>query len=67
MRKTLMATALALALCCTAFAGEMNTPPVMTEPSPSPLQGPSVDVENDAPGGLTQMALDLLTVLPSLL
>lgn len=31
MRKTLTTVALMLALCCTAFAGEMSTPPVASQ------------------------------------
>jgi hypothetical protein len=66
MRKTLLTAALVLALCYSALAGDMHTPPVAPDP-PGPSQEQSVDAVNDAPGGLTQIALDLLTLLPSLL
>ncbi len=67
MRKTLLAAALVLALCCSALAGDIHTPPVAPDPPPGTSQELSVDAENNAPGGLTQIALDLLTLLPSLL
>jgi len=73
MRKTLMTAALVLAFSCPVFAGEMHTPP-----APEPLQANIVQepetqatIEDGTQGtfqnGVTQAALELLAVLPSLL
>ena len=82
MRKTLTTAALLLALSCPALAGEMHTPGSPTPPPPptSAVQEPTDDAtpdgETPAPGVtstpgasdiLTQTALDLLALLPSLL
>ena len=76
MRKTMMTAALLLALSCPALAGEMATPgsPAPPPPPPSAVQEPTDDVTlNDdlhTPGVsdiLTETALDLLALLPSLL
>jgi hypothetical protein len=70
MRKTLTTAALVFALSCHAWAGIMQTPPA---PQPTPdsatqdgatLNG---EIQNDAPDSLTQTALELLAVLPSIL
>ena len=75
MRKTLTTAALLLALGCPVFAGEMHTPPA-PEPTPAsttqePVEGATLNGEIHIPPaaseGLTQIALDLLAVLPSLL
>ena len=66
MRKISLTAALVLALCYSALAGDIHTPPVAPDPL-EPSQEQSVDAENDAPDGLTQIALELLTLLPSLL
>jgi hypothetical protein len=70
MRKTLTTAALLLAFSCPALAGEMGTP---GSPAPPPTtanaaQEPTTDgdMPNGAPDSLTQVALDLLAVLPSL-
>jgi hypothetical protein len=79
MRKTLGVAALMLALCCPALAGEMPTPPAPQPPTATAAQEPTGgDIQNDQPtlngemptlplDGLTQLALDLLAALPSLL
>ena len=75
MRKTLGVAALMLALCCSALAGEMPTPPAPTPPqSASATQEPrdaaTLNGEVETPGvsgSLTQTALDLLALLPSLI
>ena len=74
MRKTLTTAALLLALSCPVFAGEMHTPPAPEPPSASTTQelteGATLNGEMHTPGvseSLMQTALDLLTVLPSLL
>jgi hypothetical protein len=66
MRKTISVAALLLALTCPAYAGEMqNDSP---KPQASTVQAPTVDgdIQNDAADRLTEIALDLLAVLPSL-
>ena len=71
MRKTLTTAALLLALSCPALAGEMGTP---GSPAPPPtskaVQEPTDGETHTAQGaseGLTQIALELLALLPSLL
>lgn len=73
MRKTLGVAALMLAFCCPARAGEMPTPPA-PQPQGMTLEGPTLNGVMHTPGiseslseSLTQTALELLTVLPSLL
>jgi len=76
MRKTLTTAALMLALCCPTFAGEMHTgspTPPLPQPA-SAVEEPADDATPDGeiytpglPDSLTQVALDLLAVLPSLL
>lgn len=70
MRKTLGVAALTLAFCCPALAGEIPNPPAPTPPpSESATQEPTANgiMGNDAPDSLTQIALDLFALLPSLL
>jgi hypothetical protein len=69
MRKTLTTVALMLALSCPALAGEMHTPGSPTPPPSSATQEPTADgiIHGDKTDSLTQTALDLLAVLPSLL
>ncbi len=73
MRKTLTTAALVLTLSCHAWAGIMQTPPAPQPPPGSAtqeltggemLQG---EMPNDVADSLTQTALELLAVLPSLL
>jgi hypothetical protein len=60
MRKTLTTVALLLALSCTAFAGEMSTPPAPTPPNSTQTQGAPVITDT-----LIQIVLDVLvSVLP---
>jgi hypothetical protein len=68
MRKTLTTAALLLAFSCPALAVEMPTPPA-PQPSNVTAQEPSGGEIGTpgASGSLTQMALDLLAALPSLL
>jgi hypothetical protein len=77
MRKTLTTAALLLALCCVSFAGEMHTPGAPApppEPTPTsavqePTGGETLNGEISTPGvsdSLTEVALELLAVLPSL-
>lgn len=68
MRKTVSIAALLLALTCSTYAGEMgndsHTPP------PAPIaQEPTTDgiMPDGATDSLTQIALDLLAALSSLL
>ena len=78
MRKTLTTAALLLAFSCPALAGEMGTP---GSPAPPPTTASAVqeptdapdepttegEMPNDAPDSVTQTALGLLALLPSLL
>jgi hypothetical protein len=74
MRKILYVAALMLALGCPALAGEIPNPPA-PEPTPSSaVQQPADDAmlngDISTPGVsdiLTEAALDLLAVLPTLL
>ena len=82
MGKAIRASALILLLACSARAGWMGndspTPPPPSQPA-SAVQEPTAggevtagetttgEIPNDTPGTLTQIALDLLAVLPSLL
>lgn len=77
MRKTIRASVMILLLACSAQAGWMPN----GSPTPPPQPATTVQEPTDAPrepmtqattedgtqGTLTQIALDLLTVLPSLL
>lgn len=73
MRKTLGVCLLVLLLTGSTSAGIMpnglSEPP--PPPPPSPIQEPKAntdgDIQNDAPDSLTEVALDLLALLPSLL
>lgn len=75
MRKTLTTVALLLALSCTALGGEIHTPPAPAPPPASATQEPTdgatlSGIMQTPPVGsesLTQTALELLAVLPSLL
>jgi hypothetical protein len=70
MRKAISVSALVLALACSAHAGEMKN----DSPQPPPQQSASTTVEPTAEGimqngaaeSLTQIALSVLAVLPSL-
>ena len=63
MRKTLMTAALVLAFCCTAFAGEMHTPPIAPDPDSTQVQ--SADSNTVATDSLIQTLLDVIvSVLP---
>ena len=76
MRKTLGVAALILAFCCPALAGEIHTTGAPTPPPASAVQEPTDDatlngempnlgeIPNDV---LTQTALELLALLPSIL
>jgi hypothetical protein len=68
MRKTISVAALLLALTCPAYAGDMpNVTPVPPQIGNAP-QAPTFDgeMQNDSADRLTEIALDLLAVLPSL-
>ena len=75
MRKTLATAALVFALSCHAWAGIMQTPPAPQPPPDSATQetadGVTLNGEMLTPPGasdsLTEIALELLAVLPSLL
>lgn len=79
MLKAARISALILLLACSARAGVMQnetpTPPPPPQPANSTqeptntIQEPSADgyMQNGAPSGLTQIALEVLAVLPSLL
>jgi len=70
MRKAISVSALILAFVCSAHAGDMQNdktgPP--PQPSTSVTQQPTTDgeMQNDVADSLTQIALDLLSVFPSL-
>ena len=71
MRKTLTTVALLLALSCTAFGGEMSTPPAPAPP-PAPasaMQEPTATDEETTGAAdiLTQIALDLASIALPLL
>ena len=75
MRKTLTTVALLLALSCTAFGGEMSTPPApASQPQPTPTRTGAVQepttTDEDTTGAaetLTQVALNLVSSVLSLL
>jgi hypothetical protein len=69
MRKTLITAALIFGLCCPALAGEMHTPAAPAPPPPASATPETTgdEIPNDMPDGLTEIALDLLALLPSLL
>jgi hypothetical protein len=69
MRKTVITAALVLAFCCPALAGEMHTPAAPAPPPPaSATPEPAGDeIPGDVPDSLTEIALELLALLPSLL
>lgn len=71
MRRTVQIVALMLALSTSVTAGIMQCPVASPTPEPtaSATQEPSVGgiMQNDVAGSLTQTALDLLALLPSLL
>jgi hypothetical protein len=79
MLKAARISALILLLACSARAGVMQNetpapPPPPSQPANSiqeptdTFQEPTANgyMQNDAPSGLTQIALDMLAVLPSL-
>jgi hypothetical protein len=68
MRKTISVAALLLALTCPTYAGEIpNFSPAPPQIS-NTAQAPTTDgeMQNDSADRLTEVALDLLAVLPSL-
>lgn len=69
MRKTICVAALLLALTYPTYAGDMPNGSPTPPPTPSTSQAPTTDgdMQNDAADVLTQTALDVLAVLPSLL
>ena len=69
MLKALRTSAMLLALVGAARAGEVLTPPAAPPLNQNIAQQPAKDgyTDADAPETLTQIALDLLAVLPSLL
>lgn len=69
MRKTLGVCALVLLLSGSALAGEMpNLSPAPPTPTGAALESTAGgEMPNDAADSLTQIALDLLAALPSLL
>ncbi len=68
MLKAIRVSAMLLALAGSAYAGEMLTPPA-PQPQANTVQEPTADgiIYGDAPESLTQVALELLALLPSLL
>jgi len=76
MRKAFSVAALVLALGCPVFAGEIHNPAPQPTPSATqetPItQAPTADfepstIDETEAASLTEIALDLLAVLPSLL
>jgi hypothetical protein len=77
MVKAIRTSALLLLLTCSAQAGIMqNEAPAPPPPQPASAVQETTDtsqetsangyIQNDAPSGLTQVALEVLAVLPSL-
>lgn len=70
MRKTLIAAALVLALCCPAWAGIIHTPgSPRPEPTPTDTAQEPTTTNEDTTGAtetLTQIALDLVSSVLSL-
>lgn len=77
MRKVIGVSALVLALVCSAHAGEMQngitgTPPqssaTATQQTATATQQPTTggDMQNDVTDSLTQIALSVIAVVPSL-
>ena len=78
MVKAIRTSALLLLLACSAQAGIMQNDAPKPPPPPQPTsavqeptdtsQEPTANgyMQNDAPSGLTQIALEMLAVLPSL-
>lgn len=78
MLKTIRVSALILLLACSAQAGiiqnEAPAPPPPSQPAnfvqeptdPSQETSANGDMQNDAPSALTQIALEMLAVMPSL-
>ncbi len=64
MRKTLGAAALMLAFCCPSLAGEIPNPPA-PQPQGMTAEEPTTE-SSDAADSLSEIVLDLLSVLPSL-
>lgn len=69
MRKTLQVLALTLTVSAPAYAGDMQFP--VTDPPPqsvTAIQAPTTsgNMQNDVASSMTQIALNLLAVLPSL-
>jgi hypothetical protein len=68
MRKVISVAALLLALTCSAHAGDMPNGSPAPPPSANAVQEQTTDgdISTMSAVGLTQIALDLLAVLPSL-
>ncbi|HKG13596.1 MAG TPA: hypothetical protein VKB12_09655 [Pyrinomonadaceae bacterium] len=67
MRKTLGIATLMLAFCCPALAGEIPNPPAPQPQGMTVDETATTDVDfASAADTLTQIALDMLAVLPSL-
>jgi hypothetical protein len=68
MRKAISVTALLLALTCSAYAGDMPNGSPAPPQSANAAQEQTTDgvISTTSAGSLTQIALDLLAVLPSL-
>jgi hypothetical protein len=69
MRKTISAFALLLALVCSARAGEIQNGVASPDPSTDTTQEQPTggEVQNDSDDDITQVVLDVISVLPSLL
>jgi len=70
MRKAISVSALVLALVCSAHGGEMQNDLTGKPPQPPSSAAqqatPQGEIQNDVAASLTQIALNLLAVLPSL-
>lgn len=66
MRKILCATALTLALCCNALAGEIPTPPAPQPHAAAQEPTDGGEISTTPEDTLTKMAIDLLAALSSL-
>jgi len=71
MRKMLRVALLMLALACTAFAGVIHTPPAPQPPPPGDSDTTEPSANSDEPieptDSMTQIVLEMLRVLPTLL
>jgi hypothetical protein len=66
MRKILCASALVWALYGSAFAGDIQNPPIAPQTHAVQEQDDAFIIRDDSTDSMTQIELDLLAVIPSL-